>query len=83
MLSHIYVFCLLNEIVSSVVIFHFAFRSPDVFLDTEQGYLAFISVSNDLFMDLFLWHISPDIVLKKQKEGVKLGQMASHAWQIR
>lgn len=68
MLSHIYVFCLLNEIVSSVVIFHFAFRSPDVFLDTEQGYLAFISVSNDLFMDLFLWHISPDIVLKKQRK---------------
>lgn len=68
MLSHVCVFCLPNEIVSSVVIFRLLFRSPDVFLDTEQGYLEFLPVSNDLFMDLFLWHISPDIVLKTQRK---------------
>lgn len=51
------------------------FRSPDVFLDTEQGYLAFLPVSNDLFMDLFLWHISPDSTQDTEKQRMKLRQM--------
>lgn len=38
-------------------------------MDTEQGYLALLPLSNDLFLDLFLWPISPDTVLEKQKKN--------------
>lgn len=45
-------------------------------MDTEQGYLAFLPVSNDLFMDLFLWYISPDSSQDTAKEKLKLGHMS-------
>lgn len=48
-------------------------------MDTEQDHLASLPVSNDLFMDLFLRHISADIVLQAQEEKKlkKLGHMTS------